>query len=61
MGAARRVFACIIFVTALEMGFFHTRLLPPLLIPPLVLQKSGIISGGASDLKAKARRWDEKR
>ncbi|XP_071504723.1 structural maintenance of chromosomes protein 1A-like [Diadema antillarum] len=25
-----------------------------------MFQKSGIISGGASDLKAKARRWDEK-
>ncbi|XP_014671758.1 PREDICTED: structural maintenance of chromosomes protein 1A-like [Priapulus caudatus] len=25
-----------------------------------LFQKSGIISGGASDLKAKARRWDEK-
>ena len=25
-----------------------------------LFQKSGVISGGASDLKAKARRWDEK-
>ena len=25
-----------------------------------LFQKSGVISGGASDLKAKAKRWDEK-
>jgi len=25
-----------------------------------LFQKSGVISGGASDLKVKARRWDEK-
>ena len=25
-----------------------------------LFQKSGIISGGASDLKAKAKRWDDK-
>lgn len=25
-----------------------------------LFQKSGVISGGASDLKARARRWDEK-
>ena len=25
-----------------------------------MFQKSGVISGGASDLKARARRWDEK-
>ena len=25
-----------------------------------LFQKSGVISGGASDIKAKAKRWDEK-
>ena len=25
-----------------------------------LFQKSGVISGGASDLRAKAKRWDEK-
>ena len=25
-----------------------------------LFQKSGVISGGAADIKAKAKRWDEK-
>lgn len=43
--------------------FFHP--ISPLCVQTVALdgtlfQKSGVISGGASDLKAKARRWDEK-
>ena len=45
-------------------GSLDVPLLPP---PPqsvsldgTLFQKSGVISGGASDIKAKAKRWDEK-
>ena len=36
------------------------RILQAVSLDGTLFQKSGVISGGASDLKAKARRWDEK-
>lgn len=47
-------------MTALLHALLSLCLLQTVALDGTLFQKSGVISGGASDLKAKARRWDEK-
>lgn len=55
MGEARALSCFMVLVTNLVKLSSQT-----VALDGTLFQKSGVISGGASDLKAKARRWDEK-